>query len=152
MTCNSQELIHASIGLSQNYFIRLRLCSLTQQPLTPALVEHVLTNLYAVSPSGAQPIGKPSIDRIQEVTCGALALDQADLTSAKRGRQVVYARQVAMYLSKQLTPRSLPEIGRRFGGRDHTTVIHAVRQIEKLRASDAELDADSRLLTWQLEG
>ena len=58
----------------------------------------------------------------------------------------------AMYLSKQLTPKSLPDIGRRFGGRDHTTVIHAVRQIEKLRASDAELDADIRLLTRQLEG
>jgi chromosomal replication initiator protein len=57
-----------------------------------------------------------------------------------------------MYLSKQLTPKSLPDIGRRFGGRDHTTVIHAVRQIEKLRASDVELDADIRLLTRQLEG
>jgi chromosomal replication initiator protein len=57
-----------------------------------------------------------------------------------------------MYLSKQLTPKSLPDIGRRFGGRDHTTVIHAVRQIEKLRASDSELDADIRLLTRQLEG
>jgi len=57
-----------------------------------------------------------------------------------------------MYLSKQLTPKSLPDIGRRFGGRDHTTVIHAVKQIEKLRASDAELDADIRLLTRQLEG
>ena len=51
-----------------------------------------------------------------------------------------------------ITPKSLPDIGRRFGGRDHTTVIHAVRQIEKLRASDAELDADIRLLTRQLEG
>ena len=53
--------------------------------------------------------------------------------------------------SKQLTPKSLPDIGRRFGGRD-TTVIHAVKQIEKLRAADAELDADIRLLTRQLEG
>jgi chromosomal replication initiator protein len=57
-----------------------------------------------------------------------------------------------MYLSKQLTPKSLPDIGRRFGGRDHTTVIHAVKQIERLRASDSELDADIRLLTRQLEG
>jgi chromosomal replication initiator protein len=57
-----------------------------------------------------------------------------------------------MYLSKQLTPKSLPDIGRRFGGRDHTTVIHAVRQIEKLRASDPEIDAAIRLLTRQLEG
>ena len=63
------------------------------------------------------------------------------MTSARRAREVARPRQVAMYLSKQLTPKSLPDIGRRFGGRDHTTVIHAVRQIEKLRASDAELDA-----------
>src|SRR5438132_68811 len=73
-------------------------------------------------------------------------------SSARRAREVARPRQVAMYLSKQLTPKSLPDIGRRFGGRDHTTVIHAVRQIEKLRASDAELDADIRLLTRQLEG
>jgi len=65
---------------------------------------------------------------------------------------VARPRQVAMYLAKQLTPRSLPEIGRRFGGRDHTTVIHAVRRIEKLRQTDAELDADVRLLIRQLEG
>ena len=80
---------------------------------------------------------------------------KAEMTSARRAREVARPRQVAMYLSKQLTPRSLPEIGRRFGGRDHTTVIHAVRQIEKLRASDAELDADIRrhglvLPVWRL--
>jgi chromosomal replication initiator protein len=57
-----------------------------------------------------------------------------------------------MYLAKQLTQRSLPEIGRRFGGRDHTTVIHAVRTIEALRVKDAEIDADVRLLLRQLEG
>src|SRR3546814_8058628 len=67
------------------------------------------------------------------------------MTSARRAGRGARTRQVAMYLSKQLTPRSLPEIVRRFGGRDHTTVIHAVRQIEKLRQSDAELDADIRL-------
>ena len=70
----------------------------------------------------------------------------------RRTAAVVKPRQIAMYLSKALTPRSLPEIGRRFGGRDHTTVIHAVKQIERLRAADSELDADIRLLTRQLEG
>ena len=76
---------------------------------------------------------------------------KAEMTSARRAREVARPRQVAMYLSKQLTPRSLPEIGR-LAGRDDTTVIHAVRQIEKkLRAQDAELDADIRLLTRQLE-
>ena len=60
-------------------------------------------------------------------------------------------RQIAMYLSKQLTTRSLPEIGRKFGGRDHTTVIHAVRKIEQLREEDAALDEDVDLLRRMLE-
>ena len=92
-----------------------------------------------------------SIDEIQTRVSDHYRIRKAEMTSARRAREVARPRQVAMYLSKQLTPRSLPEIGRRFGGRDHTTVIHAVRQIEKLRALDAELDADIRLLTRQLE-
>ena len=57
-----------------------------------------------------------------------------------------------MYLAKQLTSRSLPEIGRKFGGRDHSTVIHAVRRIEELRDADREIDGAVRLLMRQLEG
>jgi len=70
------------------------------------------------------------------------ALKMADLLSARRAREVARPRQVAMYLAKKLTPRSLPEIGRRFGGRDHTTVMHAVKRIEELRAADSELNND----------
>ena len=92
-----------------------------------------------------------SIDEIQTRVSDHYRIRKAEMTSARRAREVARPRQVAMYLSKQLTPRSLPEIGRRFGGRDHTTVIHAVRQIEKLRAQDPELDSDIRLLTRQLE-
>jgi len=92
-----------------------------------------------------------SIDEIQTRVSDHYRIRKAEMTSARRAREVARPRQVAMYLSKQLTPRSLPEIGRRFGGRDHTTVIHAVRQIEKLRAMDPELDSDIRLLTRQLE-
>ena len=92
-----------------------------------------------------------SIDEIQSKVSDHYRIRKAEMTSARRAREVARPRQVAMYLSKQLTPRSLPEIGRRFGGRDHTTVIHAVRQIEKLRAQDPELDSDIRLLTRQLE-
>jgi chromosomal replication initiator protein len=66
----------------------------------------------------------------------------ADLLSARRARAVARPRQVAMYLSKQFTARSLPEIGRKFGGRDHTTVMHAVKRIDELRASDSALDDD----------
>jgi chromosomal replication initiator protein len=92
-----------------------------------------------------------SIDEIQTRVSDHYRIRKAEMTSARRAREVARPRQVAMYLSKQLTPRSLPEIGRRFGGRDHTTVIHAVKQIEKLRALDPELDSDIRLLTRQLE-
>jgi chromosomal replication initiator protein len=93
-----------------------------------------------------------TIDEIQRRVSEHYRIKQTEMSSARRAREVARPRQVAMYLAKQLTPRSLPEIGRRFGGRDHTTVIHAVKQIEKLRQTDAELDADVRLLIRQLEG
>jgi len=93
-----------------------------------------------------------SIDEIQRKVCEHYRIRQAEMGSARRAREVARPRQIAMYLAKQLTQRSLPEIGRRFGGRDHTTVIHAVRTIEALRVKDAEIDADVRLLLRQLEG
>jgi chromosomal replication initiator protein len=93
-----------------------------------------------------------TIDEIQRKVCEHYRIRQSEMSSARRAREVARPRQIAMYLAKQLTPRSLPEIGRRFGGRDHTTVIHAVRQIEKLRLIDVELDGDVRLLLRQLEG
>ena len=64
-----------------------------------------------------------------------------DMTSKRRARVIARPRQVAMYLSKKLTKRSLPDIGRRFGGRDHTTVMHAVKRIDSLRADDAAFNA-----------
>jgi len=67
-------------------------------------------------------------------------------------RIIARPRQVAMYLAKQLTPRSLPEIGKRFGGRDHTTIMHGVRRIEELMATDSQLSDDLQLLRRQLQG
>ncbi len=93
-----------------------------------------------------------SIDEIQRRVCEHFRIRQSEMGSPRRAREVARPRQIAMYLAKQLTQRSLPEIGRRFGGRDHTTVIHAVKTIEALRARDAEIDADVRLLLRQLEG
>lgn len=83
----------------------------------------------------------PAIALIQERVAAAFDIPLAEMTSHRRSRSVARPRQVAMYLAKCLTPRSLPDIGRRFGGRDHTTVIHAIRQIEKLRAADEAFDA-----------
>ena len=77
-----------------------------------------------------------TIDEIQKRVAEHYNIRLADMHSARRARAVARPRQVAMYLCKQLTPRSLPEIGRKFGGRDHTTVMHAVRKIEELRADD----------------
>ena len=76
----------------------------------------------------------------------------SDLISARRARAVARPRQVAMFLAKSLTSKSLPEIGRGFGGRDHTTVIHAVRKVEQLRETDSQLADDIELLRRMLEG
>ena len=70
-----------------------------------------------------------------------------DMTSSRRIRSFARPRQVAMYLSKKLTTRSLPEIGRKFGGRDHTTVIHAVKKIEQLKIENSKFDEDINLIT-----
>lgn len=83
-----------------------------------------------------------TIDEIQRKTADYYGLKLADLLSPRRAREVARPRQVAMYLAKKLTPRSLPEIGRRFGGRDHTTVMHGVKRIEELRVADTELNGD----------
>jgi chromosomal replication initiator protein len=92
-----------------------------------------------------------TIDEIQKRVAEHYNIRLSDMHSARRARAVARPRQVAMFLCKQLTPRSLPEIGRKFGGRDHTTVMHAVRKIEELRATDRTLAEDVELLRRMLE-
>jgi chromosomal replication initiator protein len=91
-----------------------------------------------------------TVDDIQKATAEHFGMKQADLLSERRTRAVARPRQAAMYLAKQLTTRSLPDIGRRFGGRDHTTVLHAVRRIEELKATDPALAADLETITRKL--
>ena len=93
-----------------------------------------------------------TVDDIQKATAEHFGLKQADLISERRTRSVARPRQAAMWLAKQLTTRSLPDIGRRFGGRDHTTVLHAVRRIEALRAGDPQLARDLEVLVRKLRG
>jgi len=92
-----------------------------------------------------------TIEEIQKRVAEHFNIRLADMHSARRARAVARPRQVAMYLCKQLTPRSLPEIGRKFGGRDHTTVMHAVRKIEELLVEDRALGEDIDLLKRMLE-
>lgn len=94
---------------------------------------------------------KVTIDEIIRKVADHYNLRMSDLLSARRARQVARPRQVAMYLAKTLTSKSLPEIGRRFGGRDHTTVIHAVRKIEELKKTDNQIAEDVELLRRMLE-
>lgn len=93
-----------------------------------------------------------TIDDIQKAAAEHFGLKQADLISERRNRSIARPRQAAMWLAKQLTTRSLPDIGRRFGGRDHTTVLHAVRRIEALKAEDSQLARDLETLTRKLRG
>jgi chromosomal replication initiator protein len=92
-----------------------------------------------------------TIDEIQRRVAEHFNVRFAEMTSSRRARIVARPRQVAMYLSKQLTSRSLPEIGRKFGGRDHTTVMHAVRRIEELKDTDPVLAEDVELLRRMLQ-
>ena len=93
-----------------------------------------------------------TIEEIQKKVAEHFNIRIADMHSARRARAIARPRQVAMYLAKQLTARSLPEIGRKFGGRDHTTVMHAVKKIEELRQTDVAFCEDVDLLRRMLEG
>jgi chromosomal replication initiation ATPase DnaA len=95
--------------------------------------------------------GRVTIEEIQKAVVEHYSIRMADMTSARRSLAIARPRQMAMYLATQLTPRSLPEIGRRFGGRDHTTVLHAVRKIENLVGNDAALADEIELLKRQLQ-
>jgi chromosomal replication initiator protein len=105
--------------------------SLTGRPLSVELAQDVLKDSF---PQGEGT--QISIDRIQELVCERFAVTLAELTGDRRSQNIVYPRQVAMYLSRELTDSSLPKIGREFGGRDHTTVIHATVKIARLIRED----------------
>ncbi|HZA02345.1 MAG TPA: helix-turn-helix domain-containing protein, partial [Hyphomicrobiaceae bacterium] len=103
-------------------------------PITPDIAETIIRDLV----HGMEP-RRIKIEDILKVVSRHFGVSKGDILSQRRHRSVVWPRQIGMYLAKQLTSRSLPEIGRRFGNRDHTTVLHAIRKIE------GELDANPRL-------
>jgi chromosomal replication initiator protein len=93
-----------------------------------------------------------TIDEIQRKVAEHFNMRVADMHSERRARAVARPRQVAMFLAKTLTQRSLPEIGKKFGGRDHTTVLHAVKRVEELMANDQGFAEDIELLRRTLGG
>ena len=119
---------------------------LTGHPITMELAERELRDL--VRPVELKRV---RIEEIQRIVARHYNVSRSDLLSSRRTANVVRPRQIAMYLAKTLTLRSLPEIGRRFGGRDHTTVLHAVRKIESLIGMDNALAAEIEALKNQLQ-
>ncbi|TAN08324.1 MAG: chromosomal replication initiator protein DnaA, partial [Rhizobiaceae bacterium] len=111
------------------------------EPITIERIDEILGHIYRA--------GEPKrvrIEDIQRIVARHYNVSKTELLSNRRTRTIVKPRQVAMYLSKVMTPRSLPEIGRRFGGRDHTTVLHAVRKIEDQSGADTSLAQEIELL------
>ena len=94
---------------------------------------------------------KVTVEEIQRKVAEHYNIRLSDMIGPKRLRTIARPRQIAMYLAKHMTTRSLPEIGRRFGGRDHTTILHGVRKVEELRATDSQLSEDLVLLRRLLE-
>lgn len=92
----------------------------------------------------------PKIEFVQKIVCRHFNVVLKDMLSERRTADVVYPRQIAMFLCKEFTRRSLPEIGRRFGGRDHTTVLHAVRAIGEREKTNEALAADIKALREQI--
>lgn len=119
--------------------------SLVGREITMELAQECLADILKASDR------KVTVEEIQRRVSEHYSIRLSDMIGPKRVRSIARPRQVAMYLSKQLTSRSLPEIGRRFGGRDHTTVMHGVRRIEELKTLDSQMFEDVEMLRRALE-
>jgi chromosomal replication initiator protein len=119
---------------------------LIKRPVSIEMAQEVLRDLLRANDR------RVTIEEIQKATVEHYGIRMADMTSSRRSRAIARPRQVAMFLAKQLTTRSLPEIGKKFGNRDHTTVMHAVRQIEALSKDDPQLGDDLEQLKRRLQG
>lgn len=119
---------------------------LTGESVTVQLAEKTLADLIRT-----REARRVRIEDILKMVSRHFKVPRNDLLSSRRSRDVVRPRQIAMYLAKSLTARSLPEIGRRFGGRDHTTVLHSVRKVEQLMKDDGDLQQEVELLKRMLE-
>ncbi len=119
--------------------------SLVGREITLDMTQECLADILRVSER------KVTVEEIMRKVADHYNLRMSDLLSPRRARAIARPRQVAMFLSKTLTSKSLPDIGRRFGGRDHTTVIHAVKKVEELKMTDSQIAEDVELLRRMLE-
>lgn len=120
--------------------------SLVGRPISMEMASEVLQDLLRANDR------KVTIDDIKRCVAEYYNVKMTEMDSARRARAIARPRQIAMYMCKQLTSRSLPEIGRKFGGRDHTTVMHALKKVEELRQTDSSLAEDLDLIKRKLNG
>ena len=140
------EIVGASVRVLEGALIRvIAYSSLVGKPPTPELAREVLGRLY---PSGPGPC---SIERIQEETAAEFGLGRDDLLARDRTPKVAFARQVAMYLARELTDEGLPALGREFGGRNHSTVLHAWKRVSELVDKPGEKRETVRDIRRRLE-
>ena len=138
--------ISTNVRVLEGALVRLfAFASLVGKPITMDLTQDCLADVLRASER------KITVEEIQRKVSEHYNIRLSDMIGPKRLRSYARPRQIAMYLCKQLTTRSLPEIGRRFGGRDHTTVMHGVRRIEELRQQDGQIAEDLELLRRSLE-
>jgi chromosomal replication initiator protein len=123
--------------------------SLTGRPIDAGLAEEVLDGLYPTSAAGRHG-GQPTVELIQQMTCELFSLSREELVSDSRSARLAWPRQLAMYLSREHTDASLPAIGRAFGGRNHTTVLHAHRRTAARVGADPEASDVVRTLTERI--
>jgi chromosomal replication initiator protein len=124
----------------------LAYCSLTGAEVTVQTAQQVLKNFIE------QQTRKITIDSIQKAVAEQFGLRVAEIKQKNNSRSIVFPRQIAMYLAKHLTEASLPEIGRQFGGKHHTTVMHSIDKIEEQRKSDKDLNRVLNKVTETLNG
>jgi chromosomal replication initiator protein len=138
--------ISSNIRVLEGALTRLfALADLVQKDITMELAQDCLADILKHTDK------KVTMDEIIKKTCEYYNLRQSDLMSANRSRAIARPRQIAMFLCKKLTTRSLPEIGRKFGGRDHTTILYGVRKIEELMQVDSQIAEDAEILRRMLE-
>jgi hypothetical protein len=145
----------ANIALIERVQVLEALCQVFSQRLTA--LEYQQSQIIALTPQPAGPVEplpplRPTVNAIQELVCKAYNITQTDMLSKRRTRRIVRPRQIAMYLARQLTLRSLPHIGRLFGNIDHTTVGNAHERIKYARIADAALAKQLTEFERQLGG
>jgi chromosomal replication initiator protein len=118
-------------------------------PLKPVEFR-IFSNDLGVGIVGSFPKGRMTVACIQAEVADFFDVPTFEMRAARRSKSVVHARHIAMYLARELTPKSYPEIGRMFGDRDHTTVMHAVKRVERLCATDAKAANDVAALRERL--